>query len=302
MSLLKKQTLRIPKLKARIHKNYELGKKTWLGVGGPAQFYIEPQDEEDLKLIFEHKKNWPITVLGAGSNVLIRDGGIDGIVIHLGKTFKTIEIDKNTLVCSAGVSLMEIAKIAAKNNLSGFEFMSGIPGSLGGALKMNAGAYGSDMSHIVTSFKMMDIDGKIYTIDPHKTDFFAYRQSQLPDGWIFLEATLKGVPGNKKNILATMEMLKQKRIQTQPQKVRTAGSTFKNPENIAAWKLIDAAGLRGYSLNGAKMSEKHPNFMINEGKADAAALEELGEYVRMRVAEETGYQLEWEIKRIGKRK
>ncbi len=295
-------TFKIPKLKAKIHKNYDLSKKTWLGVGGPAQYYIEPQDIEDLQHIFANKGDLPITILGAGSNVLIRDGGIDGIVIHLGKAFKTYQIDETKITAKAGLSLMELAKIAAQNSLTGFEFMSGIPGSLGGGLKMNAGAYGSDMSQIVTDITMMDSEGKIHKIQPSKTHFFAYRHSELPSGWIFVEATMQGGQKDKKIILEMMENLRQKRIQTQPQKVRTAGSTFKNPSNIPAWKLIDAAGLRGYSYNGAKMSEKHSNFMINEGKATATTLEELGEFVRTTVAEKTGQQLEWEIERIGKRK
>jgi len=298
----KKDEFKIAKLKAKIHKNYELDKKTWLGVGGPAQYYIEPADLDDLKQIFLNHGDLPITILGAGSNVLIRDGGIDGIVIHLGKAFKSYEISKDKITCAAGLSLIEIAKIAAENGLSGFEFMSGIPGSLGGGLRMNAGAYGSDMSQIVSDLKMMDTDGKIHKIDPSKTDFFAYRQSQLPKGWIFVEATLQGTPKDKKLILKKMEDLRQKRAQTQPQKVRTAGSTFKNPPDIPAWTLIDAVGLRGYVYKGAKMSEKHSNFMINLGKASAADLEELGEYIRSSVAAKTGHQLEWEVERLGKRK
>jgi len=300
---MQKQTLlKIPKLKTKIHKNYELAKKTWLGVGGPAQFYIEPQDIEDLQLVFQHKGNLPITILGAGSNILIRDGGIDGIVLHLGKTFKTYQVENTQITAKAGLSLMDLAKIAAQNGLTGFEFMSGIPGSLGGGLKMNAGAYGSDMSQIVTQITLMDTMGQIHKINPKAQNFFSYRFSQLPEGWIFVEATMQGAPKDKKIILETMENLRKKRIQTQPQKVRTAGSTFKNPTNIPAWKLIDAAGLRGYNMNGAKMSEKHSNFMINEGKATAATLEELGEFVRTTVANKTGQTLEWEIERIGKRK
>ncbi len=298
----KKETFKIENLKAKIHKNYELAKKTWLGVGGPAAYYIEPADLDDLKKIFQNKGALPITILGAGSNVLIRDGGVDGIVIHLGKAFKTYKVVKDKIVCAAGLSLIELAKIAAENGLSGFEFMSGIPGSLGGGLKMNAGAYGADMSQIVTEIKMMDPDGKLHKIEPQKEAFFSYRHSKLPEGWIFVEATMQGAPKDKKIILATMEQLRQKRIQTQPQKVRTAGSTFKNPSKMPAWKLIDAVGLRGYAYKGAKMSEKHSNFMINMGKASAADLEALGEHVRAMVASKTGQQLEWEVKLLGKRK
>ena len=302
MTLQEKMNLKIPKLKAKIHKNYELAKKNWLGVGGPAEYYVEPHNLNDLKLLLQNCAGVPITVLGAGSNVLIRDGGIDGLVIHLGKAFKSCKIDGNKLVCSAALSLMEIAKIAAQNSLSGFEFMSGIPGSLGGGLKMNAGAYGADMSSVVTSVVMMDPEGKVHKVNPSKTNFFSYRSSQLPAGWIFVGATLQGMPKDKKEILAKMEELRQKRVATQPQHVRTAGSTFKNPPNMPAWKLIDAAGLRGYSYNGAKMSEKHSNFMINEGKATAATLEELAEFVRATVVAKTGQQLEWEVERLGKRR
>ena len=296
------EELKITKLKAKVHKNYALDKKTWLGVGGPAQYYIEPADLNDLKQIFVSNGHLPITILGAGSNVLIRDGGIDGIVIHLGKAFQSHQVVNNKIVAGAGLSLMKLAKIAAQNGLSGFEFMSGIPGSLGGGLKMNAGAYGMDLAHLVCEVKMMDTAGKIHKIQPNKTKFFAYRTSALPRGWIFVEATLQGVPKDKKIILEMMQNLRQKRIHAQPQKVRTAGSTFKNPPDMPAWQLIDAVGLRGYTYRGAKMSEKHSNFMINFDKATAADLEELGEYVRTTVASKTGQRLEWEVERLGKRK
>ena len=294
-------SLKIPSLQAKIRKNYPLHKKTWLGVGGCAEYYIEPENEADLKLIFKHAKDLPITILGAGSNLLIRDGGIDGIVIHLGKSFQHYTLQDNTLTCQAGIPLITLANVAAQNGLSGFEFMSGIPGSLGGGLKMNAGAYDSDLSKIVTQIKMMDPTGKIHKINPQKEAFFDYRVSHLPEGWIFLEATLKGSLAPKEQILEKMELLRQKRLTSHPQKVRTAGSTFKNLPTIPAWKLIDAVGLRGYEYNGAKISEKHPNFMININ-ATAADLEELGEFVRSTVATKTGHLLEWEVKRIGKRK
>ena len=302
MPIIKKTLFKIPGLKAKIHANFSLAKKTWLGVGGPAQYYIEPEDCNDLSLIFQNKQGLPITILGAGSNVLIRDGGIDGIVIHLGKAFKTYEITEDTITCGAALPLMKLSQIAEQNELGGFEFMSGIPGSLGGGLKMNAGAYGSDMSALVIKISVMDTTGTIHFIDPHKKNFFSYRNSQLPKGWIFIGATLKGSHKPKAEIQALMTSLHQKRIQTQPQGVRTAGSTFKNLPNVPAWKLIDAAGLRGYTHKGALMSPKHSNFMINEENTTASALEELGEFVRTTVAEKTGQQLEWEIERIGKRK
>ncbi len=295
-------SLLISNLSAKIQKNKALDKKTWLGVGGPAEYYIEPENEADLSLIFQNKDGLPVTILGAGSNILIRDGGLDGIVIHLGKAFKTYLVDKNKITAKAGLSLIELAKIAAENGIGGFEFMSGIPGALGGGLKMNAGAYGGQMADLVTSIRAMDTQGNIHLINPKEETFFAYRQSNLPEGWIFTEATLEGAPKPKEEILKTMKELHEKRIATQPHGVRTAGSTFKNPTAIPAWKLIDAAGLRGYTYKGAKMSEKHSNFMINEDNATAAALEELGEFVRAEVLSKTGQNLEWEIKRIGKRR
>ncbi len=294
-------TLKIPQLKAKIRKNYPLHKKTWLGVGGCAQYYIEPEDEMDLKLVFQHAGDYPIEIIGSGSNLLIRDGGIEGIVLHLGKSFQHYTLQGDTITCQAGMPLMKLASIAAQNDLSGFEFMSGIPGSLGGGLKMNAGAYESDLSKIVKQVKVMDLVGNIHEINPKEEAFFDYRKSRLPEGWIFVEATLKGEPKPKELILKKMEQLRQKRLASQPQKVRTAGSTFKNLPTVSAWQLIDAVGLRGYEYNGAKMSEKHSNFMVNID-ACAADLEELGEFVRSTVAAKTGQYLEWEVKRIGKRK
>lgn len=293
--------LNIIGLKAPIQHHKELAPQTWLGVGGQAEFYIEPQDITDLQLILSQNPNLPITLLGAGSNVLIRDAGISGLVIHLANGFKNYTVDKNKITAGAGLSLIKLATIAAECGLSGFEFMSGIPGSLGGGLKMNAGAYGSDLSALCTQVVFMDKEGKIHKINPKTTDFFAYRQSALPPDGIFIEATLEGTPKNKNEILQTMADLKQKRQSTQPQGVKTAGSTFKNPPDCAAWKLIDEAGLRGYTHNGAKISEKHSNFMINANNATATDLEELGEFVRQQVKQKTGHTLEWEIKIIGKK-
>jgi UDP-N-acetylmuramate dehydrogenase len=271
-------------------------------VGGPAQYYIEPNNEEDLKLIFQNHGDLPITFLGAGSNVLIRDGGIDGIVIHLGKNFKHHTIKKNQISCQAGILLSEIAKIAAQNELSGFEFLTDIPGSLGGGLKMNAGAYGSDLASITKQITAIDEHGKTHKINPQKTDFFGYRSTNIPDTWMILSATLQGEPTPTEEIKKKMKQFHEQRMQTQPHGVKTAGSTFKNPPNISAWKLIDAAGLRGHIHNGAKMSEKHSNFMINFNNATATDLEELGEFIRTTVATKTGHMLEWEIKCIGRRK
>ncbi|MBQ4471756.1 MAG: UDP-N-acetylmuramate dehydrogenase [Alphaproteobacteria bacterium] len=298
--MAQKNTWTISGLKSKIHSNYPLAKKTWLGVGGPAQYYIEPDSFDDLTMVLQNKGKLPVTILGAGSNVLIRDGGIDGIVIHLGKNLAHYTIKKQTITCEAGLSLMELARLAQQNGIGGFEFMCGIPGNLGGGLKMNAGAYGSDMSKLVAQIKAMDTVGKIHTIGPNKKEFFSYRHSRLPKGWIFIEATLIGVKADKKQIQQTMDALREKRIQSQPQGVRTAGSTFKNPTTAPAWKLIDEAGLRGYTKNGAKMSEKHSNFMINAGSATAADLENLGEFVRHEVKKKTGQTLQWEIERMGK--
>ena len=285
-----------------VQKNVSLKNKTWFGVGGNAEYYIEPKDEQELKQVLQyvHQKNIPTTFLGAGSNILIRDGGIKGLVIHLPKSFAKIEIEKDILICGAAASLMNIAQVAAKANVSGFEFMSGIPGTLGGGFRTNAGAYGSDLSQVIVELVMMDDVGNIHTCYPKQEDIFAYRFCKLPPDWICIYAKLQGKKeSSNRQILDQMKYCKEKRESSQPQGVRTAGSTFKNPPGLNAWKLLDEVGLRGYTLNGAKFSEKHPNFLINTGSTSAEDLENLIVLAQNQVFQKTGVKLECEIKILG---
>lgn len=289
-----------------IQKNVSLKNKTWLGVGGCAEYYVEPPDDGVLKknLQWAHRKNIPVTVLGAGSNVLIRDGGIKGLVIHLPKSFSKIEVvEKDILVCGASASLMDIAKVAADNCISGFEFMSGIPGTLGGGFRTNAGAYGSELGQITVELVMMDAVGDVHICYPKQENFFEYRSCKLPTDWICVCAKLQGQKeSSNQQIFDKMQSCKEKRQASQPQGVRTAGSTFKNPPGLSAWKLLDGVGLRGYTDRGAQFSEKHPNFLINTGTANAENLENLIRLAQQKVLDKYGINLECEIQILGKEK
>ncbi len=287
-----------PKTKAEIRTNVSLAKKTWMGVGGNAEFYFEPADEKDLANFIKNRPEIPMLILGGGSNIIVRDGGVPGITIHLGKPFAKVERKDDTLVCGAGLLTIDLARFAQKTGLSGFEFLCGIPGTVGGALRMNAGAYGSEIKNILSSIRLVDSNGQIQEMEP-QSDFFKYRKNALPDDWIFVGATFKGVPENPEKIAATMAEFKAKREANQPMGIKTCGSTFKNPEGLKAWALIDKAGCRGLTIGDACISEKHTNFLINKGKASAAEVEGLGEEVRRRVLKKSGVLLDWEIKRVG---
>jgi UDP-N-acetylmuramate dehydrogenase len=290
---------RLPPLRGKLTENAALSKMTWMNVGGPAEVLFEPADEQDLALLISHHLNIPTTLLGAGSNVIIRDGGVPGLVIHLGKNFSYCKVNENnTIECGASLLVMELAKTAQKNGLSGFEFLCGIPGSVGGALRMNAGAYGAEIKDILVSIRLINQKGEIKTI-PMDAEFFRYRQNLLPSGWIFVGATFKGTPKNAEEILETMAGYKEMREKNQPVGVKTCGSTFKNPEGLQAWRLIDKAGCRGMKIGGAEVSQKHCNFLINTGKATAGDVEALGETIRKKVLESSGISLEWEVLRIG---
>lgn len=290
----------LPKTKAEIKKNVPLAKKTWMGVGGKAEFYFEPADEKDLSFFIKNKPELPISLLGGGSNIIIRDNGVPGVVIHLGKEFANISLNKDEITCGAGLLTIDLAKFALKNGLSGFEFLSGIPGTVGGAIRMNAGAYGKEIKDILVSVRLIDGNGSIQEISP-QSDFFKYRKNALPDDWIFIGATFKGTPETPEKIQEKMNDFKKKRETNQPTGVKTCGSTFKNPEGLKAWQLIDKAGCRGMKKGDAIMSTKHANFLINQGRATAQDVEDLGEEVRKRVLKKCGVLLEWEVKRIGLR-
>ena len=278
--------------------NYDLSKHTWLGVGGKADFFAEVENEEEL-ISFLKNSQCPITVLGAGSNVLIRDGGMAGVVLKLGKNFQNITVQDNKLIAGAGAKLMDIARVACEKGLSGFEFMEGIPGTLGGGLSSNAGAFGGKLSDLLEEVLLTDFRGNKKTI----SDFsdWDYRYSPWAKKGIFLGAILKAKgKENPNEIKALMDEYHAKRVATQPQGVRTAGSTFKNPKGTSAGFLLEKCGLKGYKKGNAEMSAKHANFLVNHG-ATATELENFVEEVRTTVAEKQGVRLEWEVQCLGRR-
>lgn len=289
----------LPPLRGKVIADFPLKKKSWFGVGGNAEVYVEPADIDDLSRLLQFMPRVPVTILGGGSNVLIRDGGIPGITIHLDKTFSKIRVEEDKIICDAGVSLMELARVAAKQGLSGFEFLSGIPGTIGGAVRMNAGAFGGTVEDVLVSLTVVTGEGDIQEIDPFETEVFGYRMCYLPSDWVFVRAVFKGQKGDKAEIAHKMAEYKKKRENNQPKGVKTAGSTFKNPSGIQAWALIDKAGLRGARVGGAVVSEKHANFLINTGDATAKDIETLGEMIRTKVWETSGIELEWEVKKLG---
>lgn len=288
----------MPELRGEVIENAPLGKMTWLGVGGPAEVLFYPADEHDLSLFLAAGLNVPTTVIGGGSNLLIRDGGIPGVVIHLGKTFTELKVEGETIRCGAAVKNSEVAKAALDAGLSGFEFLSGIPGTVGGAVKMNAGAHGSSISDVLQELTALEGNGTKIAVLRNEIPF-DYRNNALPNNWIFTEVIFKGTPENKENIQKRMTEYKQIRESSQPIGVRTAGSMFKNPVGLKAWQLIEKAGCCGLKVGDAMISEKHCNFFINTGKATAQDFETLGETVQKRVFENSNIMLEWEVRRIG---
>ncbi len=290
---------RLPEVRGRMSFQAPLGPMTWFGVGGPAEALFKPEDRDDLiAFIKACPLDIPLTVLGVASNLIIRDGGIPGVVIRLGRDFAQVTADGTTLTAGAGALDINVALTAAKHEIAGLEFLSGIPGSIGGALRMNAGAYGGETKDILVEADVLFRDGTVKTMTGADMGL-SYRHNDLPDDVIFLSATFTGTKGNKAEIDARMDDIKQKRGETQPIKAKTGGSTFANPDGHKAWQLIDEAGCRGLTIGGAQMSELHCNFMLNTGAATAADIERLGEEVRKRVAEKANVMLRWEIRRIG---
>jgi UDP-N-acetylmuramate dehydrogenase len=289
-----------PDLRGRLLENQSLADLTWFRVGGPAQVLFSPADEEDLSVFLATlDPAVPVTVIGLGSNLIVRDGGIPGVTIRLGgKAFGSIEIDGDTIRAGTAVPDMRLAKAAAEASLDGLAFFRGIPGSVGGALRMNAGAHGGETTDVLTQVRGIDRTGAARAFT-HAEMGFRYRHSSAPDDVIFTGATFRGRAGNREAIEAEMDRVTAAREAAQPIRERTGGSTFKNPEGGKAWQLIDAAGCRGLTRGGAQVSEMHCNFLINRGGATAADIEGLGEEVRRRVRETSGIELHWEIKRIG---
>lgn len=275
---------------------------TWFRVGGAAGALFLPADEADLAaLLAALAPDWPVWPLGVGSNLIVRDGGVEGLVVRLaGRAFAGMEVlEGGRIRAGAGALDGALARFAADSGLGGLEFLSGIPGTIGGALAMNAGCYGREIKDVLVSARVMDRAGRVHGLGV--ADFgFVYRGNGLDEQFIFLEAILQGAPDDPASIAARMREIGAKREAAQPIREKTGGSTFRNPPGHSAWALIDAAGQRGARLGGAMVSEKHCNFLINTGAASAADIEGLGEAVRAAVLAHSGVDLQWEIKRIGK--
>lgn len=302
MTSHKKLIDRLPAIKGTYRENADMSKINWFNVGGLAEVVFRPADTEDLANFLKKKpRDVKVTILGVGSNLLVRDGGIDGVVIRLGRGFTEMHKEGNFIHAGAGCLSFNVAMLAAHGSVGGLEFLSGIPGTIGGALAMNGGAYGSDVSSILVSADALDEHGILHHLKPEDIGY-VYRGSTLPEGMIFVKGIFAGRPEERAFIEARIKQITAAREATQPIKSRTSGSTFKNPPNTKAWELIDAAGCRGLQIGGAQVSMQHCNFFINTGNATAEDIEMLGEEVRKRVLEKSGIQLEWEVKIIGKKK
>jgi UDP-N-acetylmuramate dehydrogenase len=290
----------MPDLRGRLLANQSLAELTWFRVGGPAQILFMPDHEADLAYFLAHlAADIAVTVIGLGSNLIVRDAGVPGVVIRLGRGFGEVKIEPGERVrAGTAVPDVRIARAAQEGGIAGLAFLRGIPGALGGALRMNGGAYGCETKDALVEARGVDRRGSIRVLangDMH----YAYRHCGAPEDIVFTEALFAGTPGDPARIAAEMDQITESRESTQPIKSRTGGSTFKNPPGQKAWQLIDAAGCRGLRIGDAQVSEMHCNFLINLGGASAAEIETLGETVRRRVKENSGVELEWEIKRIG---
>jgi UDP-N-acetylmuramate dehydrogenase len=292
--------LALPMLRGRVQHAAPLGPKSWFRVGGPAEILVRPADAEDLvALLAGVEPDVPVSVIGAASNLIIRDGGIDGVVVRLGGGFGAVARDGDGVIAGAAALDVTVSEAAAAAGLAGLEFLCGIPGTIGGAVAMNAGAYGGDLASVLDWVEIATRAG----VARHGAGAlsFAYRHASLPAGGIVVRARLRARPGDPLLIASRMAEIRAARQSTQPVRARTGGSTFRNPASMKAWELIDAAGCRGLCLGGAQVSELHCNFLINTGTATAADLEALGELVRERVRATSGVDLHWEIRRIGRR-
>lgn len=291
----------LPEVKGRYSQNSLLSKVTWFQVGGPAEVLFKPASVEDLCHFMANKpKDVPVTTIGVASNLLVRDGGIEGVVIRLGRGFTDIKVEGDKIHVGAGALDIHVATIAQQHNLAGLEFLCGIPGTIGGALRMNAGAYGREVKDIFVEATAVDEKGQLQKLT-HDDMGFSMRHTKVPEKWVFVGAVFQGTKDDGAAIQERMDKIRTERESTQPVKSRTGGSTFVNPEGFKAWQLIDEAGCRGFKIGHAQMSELHCNFMINTGDATAEELERLGEEVRSRVREKSGIDLTWEIKRIGEK-
>ncbi len=290
---------RLPPVRGRLRENFPLSGFSWFRVGGPAEVLYRPADLQDLvRFLHDRPEGVPITVVGVGSNLLVRDGGVAGVVIRLDRSLAECTVEGSTVRAGAGVLDLNVALAAMRAGLAGLEFLSGIPGTIGGAIRMNAGAYGREIKDVLIEATAVDGRGNLHRLQGDELGF-GYRHCSAPRDWIFTTATLRAEPGDLAEIAKRIDEIRSAREGTQPTKARTGGSTFTNPPGNKAWQLIDEAGCRGLRIGGAMVSEKHCNFLINTGDATAADLEALGEEVRRRVLDTTGVQLQWEIQRIG---
>ena len=292
--------LGIDGVRGRLTPDAALAPLVWFKSGGNADWLFEPADADDLTAFLKHlEPDVAVMALGLGSNMIVRDGGVPGVVVRLGKPFARIEqLDATTLRCGGGASGILVSSTARDAGISGLEFLRGIPGTVGGFVRMNGGAYGREVSDILLSARIALRSGEVEEWPADKLGY-TYRHSELPDGAVVIDATLRGVPGDPSVIGAEMDRIAQAREESQPLRSRTGGSTFKNPDGHKAWALIDAAGCRGMKLGDAQVSDKHCNFLLNLGSATSADIEALGEEVRRRVQARTNISLEWEIQRVG---
>jgi UDP-N-acetylmuramate dehydrogenase len=295
---------RLPVSRGELRAAVPLAKATWFQVGGSAEVLFRPLDLEDLVTFLKAKPaDVPLTVLGAGTNVLVRDGGIEGVVVRLGKSFAQVQVDDDRVIAGGSAMDVNVARAAAAAGITGLEFLSGVPGTIGGAIRMNAGAYGAELSDAIVSAEAIDPNGERRVLKTTQLGF-TYRGCSIPEDWIFISAVLRGQKDLPAAIKAKMANVQVTRAETQPIRSKTGGSTFANPTEpeaagVKAWELIDQAGCRGLKRGDAMVSNLHCNFLINNGAASATDMESLGEEVRRRVAETSGIVLRWEIRRIG---
>ncbi len=288
----------LPPLRGRVQHDVALAPFTWFRVGGPADVLVRPADVDDLLVLLrDMPADMPLTILGSASNLLIRDGGLRGVTLRLARGFSAIKIEADGVVAGAGVLDVTLAETAAASGLAGLEFLVGIPGMVGGAVAMNAGAYGGEIRDVLDWAEVATPDG-LLRLDADALHL-AYRHASLPLRGVVTRARFRATPGDAADLAVRLAAIRAEREAAQPVRARTGGSTFKNPPGHKAWALIDAAGARGLTLGAAQVSEKHCNFLLNLGGATAADLEALGELVRARVLAQSGVTLEWEIKRIG---
>ena len=297
----------LPRVQGKITPNAPLAPLVWFKAGGAAEWLFEPADTEDLQsFLRELDPAVPVMALGLGSNLIVRDGGVPGVVVRLGKPFAWVDtvgkglfgID-DVLNCGGGASGILVSSTARDHGIAGLEFLRSIPGTAGGFVRMNGGAYGREVKDILADCDVVLRSGEFVTL-PTDALAYTYRHSALPDGAIVVAARFRGKPGDPGAIQAEMDRISAAREQSQPLRSKTGGSTYKNPDGHKAWALVDAAGCRGLAMGGAQVSEKHTNFLINTGTASSADIEGLGEEVRRRVKAQSGVELEWEIQRVGK--